>query len=85
MMVLFSIRLFLLIDFNSDTFDAVTYKTLNNKNKMIIATIIANIILITVFCIVNKIKKLRLLKFYDSEYTVFEKTLFVVLFFHLFD
>ena len=32
------------------------------------------------FCIINKIKNLKLLLFYDSSYTFIEKTLFVLLF-----
>ena len=84
-MILFSIRLFLLIDFNIDTFDAIANNTLNNKNAILIATIISNIIIISIFCTVNKIKKLRLLKFYDSKYTTFEKTLLIFFSFHVFD
>ena len=43
-----------------------SHVTLKKKSGIIIAIIIINMLILVIFIIVNKIRKLKLLKFYDS-------------------
>ena len=63
---MFSIRLVFLLYFKVVSSKAITNVTLNNKYEIIIITIITNILILIIFGIVNKIKGLKLIKFYDS-------------------
>ena len=66
MLILFTIRLIILLFFKVVSTKPITNVTLNNKSKIIIATIVINILILVIFSIVNKIKKLNLILFYDS-------------------
>ena len=66
MLILFSVRLVFLLCFKVTPNLILKDETINNKKVIIILSIITNIIILIIFCIVNKIKKLKLIIFYDS-------------------